>query len=199
MSQDIDRIFDSADAFGSLIGKIQFPFMPQVEPEGPSFLDTEACLCALQTSPGSETGGEIKWQCIGNQTDGVYTTRGGKWFDAQDGTATLSDRIDDGSNPPVAENPYRFDTSTGQFQEVEDDDSSLDSRNRVCTGRNRTSFSTSFYNARRQQEANEIPVDGLPCFRPGDPSGQLPAVPIVLQNERSWREKGCSEGFLCKL
>ncbi|RBA17277.1 hypothetical protein FPRO05_02001 [Fusarium proliferatum] len=88
----------------------QQPFLPGARPDTPSFLDTTACLCALRALPGldklAEAGanfdnGQAAWQCIGNQTQGVYNITSGKWYKAKNPKGSLDLPMEDNSNPPV--------------------------------------------------------------------------------------------------
>ncbi|KAI1772309.1 hypothetical protein F4818DRAFT_182589 [Hypoxylon cercidicola] len=165
----------------------QDPFLPQEVPQGPVFLDTQACLCGLRGTENlnSQTP---SWQCIGNQTQGVYSVTTGKWFNS----------VGKGSkeNLPMWDNTNGINTSRALMYNARNDsfvDASLSELtvwDRACTGINQTSFSTSYYGAAVALQRNETPVDAAPCWRPG-------AIPIQIQDDASWTANGCSEGFLC--
>ena len=142
----------------------QDPYFPQSEPQGPTFLDTEACVCALQDAPG--TGGNTaSWQCIGNQTNGVYITRAGKWFNGINDVSGVSNLpIYDNSSPPDTDNPLTFNTGNGSLEPA--NLNQLNVWDKACTGINKTSFSTSFYDAAAQQKRDEVPVAALPVRIP---------------------------------
>lgn len=167
----------------------QDPFLPIEGPFGPTFLDTEACVCALRATPGGDTVG---WQCLGNSTQGVYTTTGGKWFDAQTGgQAGVNGSVSDATNPPDMGKPQFYDSSRRQFVQIgADTKTNLDIFSTACTGENQTTFSTAFYRAAAQLDQNKIPDDALPCYRPG-------AIPMQIQEAESWIKDGCNLGFLC--
>lgn len=181
----------NGNSFAASIPPPQNPFLPLVAIRGPSFLDTEACLCALQETRERDSRDAV-WQCIGDQQDDVYETSSGKWFRARDDEGEVDGRIDDDSNPPSAEEPLVFDSDISALSSF-DNEEQLKLENRFCTGRNRTSFSTSFYRAAEQLENDEDPVDAVPCFKPPGT-----ALPVRIQNAESWLENGCLEGFLCK-
>ncbi|KAF9875361.1 hypothetical protein CkaCkLH20_07181 [Colletotrichum karsti] len=166
----------------------QDPYLPQVTPKGPSFLDTAACLCALRPIGDSSSG--AAWHCIGNQTQGVYEVTSGRWYDTLHGGNAADGSIDDDSNGPNTDKPMVF--SSGSLTESANDDG-LSEFDRACTGDNRTSFSTSFYEAARAIENGQEPLSAAPCYRR---DGQ--AVPIRIQDVQSWNTDGCSPGFLCQ-
>jgi len=166
----------------------QDPYYPQITPQGPSFLDTGACLCALQKTPTAKSKTAL-WHCIGNQTQNVYTTRTGKWFRTIHGGTKIHGPIDDASNGPQIEKTFIWDS--GSFKQSSSVDS-LSLYDRACTGINQTTFSTAFYRAAQEIADNQDAVDAAPCWRQG-------AFPIQLQDVTEWAEYGCREGFLCRL
>ncbi|KAL7622376.1 hypothetical protein AAE478_007880 [Parahypoxylon ruwenzoriense] len=165
----------------------QDPFLPQEVPEGPVFLDTQACLCALR-GPQALNSNDASWQCIGNQTEGVYMVTTGKWFNSLHGGSKEGLPMWDASNPPDTSNAFMWDTDIDSF--VEAVPSELSVWDRACTGENHTTFSTSYYRAATAIDAEQVPTDAAPCWRPG-------AVPIQIQNATGWQVNGCNEGFLC--
>ncbi|KAF4978771.1 hypothetical protein FZEAL_4906 [Fusarium zealandicum] len=176
----------------------QQPFVPAVEPEGPSFLDTEACLCALRGLPGvaKSTGDswrferdQAAWQCIGNQTEGVYNTTSGKWYKTEHGKGQGNLPMHDDSNPPKTGEELTWDIRSRSLKPLTDK-KRLDVYSRDCTGKNHSTFSTSFYRVLDQLDRDVLPIDAAPCWRPG-------ALPLQLQSVESWRKDGCREGFLC--
>ncbi|KAL0932310.1 uncharacterized protein CTRU02_213263 [Colletotrichum truncatum] len=164
----------------------QDPYFPQVEPQGPSFLDTSACLCAFRTINGSASA--AAWHCIGNQTEGVYTVNTGRWFNPLHAATNLNGSIDDASNGPNTEKSLRF--NSGSLTESTNDDG-LSVWDRACTGKNNTQFSTTFYAASKELDEDKQPISAIPCYREG-------AVPIHIQDVDDWKANGCSPGFLCQ-
>ncbi|KAK3303722.1 uncharacterized protein B0T15DRAFT_560977 [Chaetomium strumarium] len=173
----------------------QDPFLPLRRPGGPSFLDTEACLCQRQAPPGpSPPDGrpEYLWRCVGNRIEGASTATTGKWFRPRhDDRGEVSDirpiSIDDATNPPDTSASLQWDTASGSLVPGLE---SLSVWDRACTGENHTAFSTSFYRAASQIERGEVPVDAAPCWRAG-------AVPLQIQTVSHWQANGCLPGFLC--
>lgn len=166
----------------------QDPLLPQKAPIQPSFLDTGACLCELNGGPGPE----LAWRCAGNQTDmeAASPRRSGKWFITAF-NKTESHRLalppNDDSTPPITDRSYRYDTGSVRLVDGEEGLSVYD---RACTGRNHTTFSTSWYRAAAQMEKGERPVDAAPCWRPD-------TLPSQIQTVEEWLDHGCSPGFLC--
>ncbi|KAM0297798.1 hypothetical protein HYE67_003282 [Fusarium culmorum] len=176
----------------------QQPFLASEAPRGPTFLDTTACLCSLRALPGQNKlaeanaafdNGQAAWQCIGNQTQGVYNVTSGKWYKAKNAKGSLKLPMEDDSNPPVGKDLV-WDSKSKSLEPLEDKNT-LTVYDRDCTGTNRSSFSTSFYRATHQQLNDQLPYDAAPCWRPG-------ALPLQLQNISSWQNEGCREGFLCQ-
>ncbi|KAF5020767.1 hypothetical protein F66182_7195 [Fusarium sp. NRRL 66182] len=176
----------------------QQPFLAAEEPRGPTFLDDHACLCALRTLPGvakagsSFESGQAAWQCIGNQTQGIYNVTSGKWYKPKKAKGTTLLPMYDDSNPPIGDD-LLYDTSSRSLKPLKDDQDweRLSVYDRYCTGTNRSSFSSSFYQATNQQRAGQLPYAAAPCWRPG-------AMPLQLQNVSSWEKNNCMEGFLCQ-
>ncbi|KAI1850301.1 hypothetical protein JX266_004159 [Neoarthrinium moseri] len=175
----------------------QDPYLPYSDPDGPSFLDTGACVCALQVVEGSNVeenskNGNTAWQCIGNQTQGVYEVKTGKWFNSIGGTnldpTTLP--IYDAAHGPDISKTLAWDDGKKQLVEATDL-GKLSIYDQACTAKNETTFSTAFYRAADQIAKDQTPVDAAPCWRPGG------ALPVRIQTPESWRDAGCNEGFLC--
>ncbi|KAI0467486.1 hypothetical protein F4859DRAFT_493510 [Xylaria cf. heliscus] len=173
----------------------QDPFLPRESSYGPSFLDSSACLCALrQVKQGSEDDDEgtndndAAWQCIGNQTQGVYEVTTGKWFESLHGGHQISLPIYDASNGPDTSKALIWDANKDTF--VDADLEKLTPYDRACTGANQTTFSTAFYRALAEREAGDTLVSAAPCWRPG-------GVPVEIQDVTSWDSTGCPLGFLC--
>jgi hypothetical protein len=173
----------------------QQPFLPRVTPAGPSFLDTEACLCAFRPLPDI-TSGKAAWQCIGNQTQNVYVANTGKWFRPQNDPSNASfvngSAIDDASNPPDTGSTLLWDESkTALVDATAAGLAALSVFDGVCTGTNNTQFSTSFYRTANELATNSTPIDATLCWRPG-------ALSVQVQNVSDWQTNGCPTGFLCK-
>ncbi|KAI1387271.1 uncharacterized protein F4822DRAFT_430023 [Hypoxylon trugodes] len=166
----------------------QDPFLPQSNSLGPAFLDEQGCLCALRGTK-SINSQDASWECIGNQTQGVYAVTTGKWFNNQ-GTTSLQDNLPiwDASSKPDLSKALMYSNDTNALVDL--DAKKLSVWDQACTGRNRTGFSTSYYRASAQLQANNTPVDAAPCWRPG-------AISIEIQNVTNWNINGCNPGFLC--
>jgi hypothetical protein len=174
---------------GLIAGQLpQDPFLPQVTPRGPSFLDTGACLCALRTTPDPAES-NAAWHCLGNQTQGVYTATTGKWFKSVRGGRRFNLSIDDASNGPDTKGPLLWDPETNDLVPFTPP-GALSVFDRACTGENNTVFSAAFYRAVRDIASDRVPISAAPCWRPG-------AVPMQIQSVDSWVSQGCNEGFLC--
>ncbi|KAK4183830.1 hypothetical protein QBC35DRAFT_442609 [Podospora australis] len=199
-----DRATNRDEYLSAILGSgftkdLQLPFLPVGEPTGPTFLDTEACLCRRQNVPRSSQNekGRLLWRCIGNQTEQGSITltpagTSGKWFrpasgDERSAAEVLELPLYDASNPPAIDTWLRWDRPSGSMVAG---DETLSIWDKACTGRNRTSFSTSYYKAAAQRDKKEVPVDAAPCWRAG-------AVPMRLQSANQWQETGCLEGFYC--
>ncbi|KAI1090440.1 hypothetical protein F5B19DRAFT_322499 [Rostrohypoxylon terebratum] len=166
----------------------QDPFLPQDEPQGPVFLDTQACLCALRGTDDIFSG-ESAWECIGNQTQGVYQVTTGKWFNNIGNGSLKNDLgISDASNTPDTSRQLMYDGGSSSLVDVVLGNLSV--WDQACTGLNRSSFSTSYYRASDQLAKNNTPTDAAACWRPG-------AIPITIQQVGDWQKNGCNEGFLC--
>lgn len=169
------------------------PFYPYTTPEGPTFLDTEACVCALQQPPADNADSDMIWQCIGNRTLGMYDTTAGKWFrvDGERSSDNSSKPIRDQSQPPSTSEPLVWDETSSSFVAY---DSSTEGRltifEQACTANNNSVFSTAFYRASDAIANDELPVDALPCWVPG-------AFPLPIQDVDMWQDQGCNEGFWC--
>ncbi|KAI0540590.1 hypothetical protein GGR58DRAFT_119770 [Xylaria digitata] len=171
----------------------QDPFLPRESSYGPSFLDDAACLCALQQveqdDNGKRANSDVAWQCIGNQTQGVYTVNTGKWFESLHGGSRVDLPVYDASNGPDTSKALTWDTRENTF--VDANPQGLTPYDRACTGVNQTTFSTAFYRAIAEKEAGDDPVSAAPCWRPGG------GVPVEIQDVDSWSSTGCPLGFLC--
>ncbi|VUC28975.1 unnamed protein product [Clonostachys rosea] len=161
----------------------QHPFIPREELTGPAFLDTGACLCALQDSP-SKDAKNVVWQCIGNQTQGVYKVDTGKWFNALHDSMKIGKAIEDDSNGPETNKTLAL--VDGKFQEREPNSAQFSVYDRACTGKNHSIFSTAYYRVLEANGTEETPVDILPCWRVG-------AGPVQIQDVESWSSKGCQD------
>ncbi|KAH9886556.1 hypothetical protein F4778DRAFT_471367 [Xylariomycetidae sp. FL2044] len=163
----------------------QDPYLPQEDSYGPSFLDTNACLCSLR-QPTKD--GTVAWQCIGNQTDPTN----GKWYNSLHGGNNVDLPIEDASNPPDTGKTLRWNAGSQTLIDMDQNHlNDLTPFDKACTGINQTTMSTSFYRAFAANEAGTTPYDAAPCWRPS-------AIPLTIQNVTSWESKGCGEGFLCQ-
>ncbi|PNH48022.1 hypothetical protein VD0004_g343 [Verticillium dahliae] len=180
--------FESNATFLTTIGQPQAPLLPRVQAEGPTFVDTQACICSLRTTPGQD--GAAGWRCLGNRTEEMYLTNDGKWFNAQNDAATLDGPIHDATNPPDTTKALMWADDKSELVPITGNND-LPVYDQTCSGTNHTTFSTSYYRAAAQLERDEAPVDGAPCFRPG-------AVSVQIQTIDEWQEHGCAEGFLCQ-
>ena len=191
LAANISSLLGGPDV-SALIARIpQDPFVPSGGvPTTPAFLDDGACLCALQQLPHAKGQNSLAWQCIGNQTQDVYSIMSGKWFNSQNGGAAIDLAINDNSNPPDTSQQLVWDYQSESLVPLQKE-SNLSPNDAACTGNNRTSFSTTFYRASEHALKGQLDPYALPCLRPG-------AVPVLLQDAKSWQSHGCSEGFLCK-
>ncbi|OKL59300.1 hypothetical protein UA08_05039 [Talaromyces atroroseus] len=164
----------------------QDPFYPQETPQGPSFVDSGGCVCALQETPAADSSDAV-WHCIGNQTEGVYTSTGGKWFNTINGGNVTDGAINDKSNGPQTSQWLIWNSTS---LEASSDASSLSPYDSACTGQNRTAFSTTFYQAAEELAINQTALAAATCWRSG-------ASAVQIQNLTDWQTQGCSEGFLC--
>lgn len=172
----------------------QAPFLPVWDPLGPTFLDTEACLCGLRTSP-EDGSNNAAWQCIGNQTQNLYVVNSGKWFHTANGGTNVNLSIHDASNPPQVDRPLLFNQNARSFTPLtEERQKSMTVWDRHCTGQNHSTFSTAFYRSWTAYQENQVPFDGFPCWRP-----DALLLPVRLQSPEDWLKNGCREGFLCTL
>lgn len=148
-------------------------------PEGPFFIDTGSCGCALR-----EELDKAAWRCLVSATDGMYEGQDGKWFYAvsQNNKASLKDPINSDSNPPDPSTEYEI--RDDRWSRIPDDGTPEDDG---CTGQNATEASSTFY----------AKLSGLksgkdnPCWQPG-------TLPLVIQDATQWNATGCKLGFFCE-
>lgn len=169
-----------------------FPLLPPLDSmamhpaafSAPIFVDSQACLCGIQANKEA-----VAWQCVGNHTQ-INTPEFGKWFAAtKDDKDTISHGFAADTNPPDLKKPLVFNKQSKSLEPL--DKQNLDIRDSVCTGVNRTLFSTSFYQSLDDLANKKTPIDALPCILGN-------ATPLQIQNASSWIKDGCLEGFLCK-
>ena len=175
---------------------IQTVFGSQI-PKGPDFIDSAACRCSLRKVPESvqgANGNEVAWRCIGDQTEAPYEGVSGKWFYPQNKGREEEQQQPEASarNPPDLSTAYVVVDGGARrgsaFQEQGSvDDPELSELDAPCDGRNNTLATTFYY-----QEIARLRA-GLPPQLCADPN----AVPVILQNETSWNQTGCLEGFHC--
>ncbi len=182
----------SSNLFGSFNAP-QDPFLPRWVAQGPVFLDTNACICALQSALHNTTS--QVWECLGNATSNPYMSTSGKWFPTASGVGNVTAALNGASNPPLTDRPLVATNDTTLVPLASVNPNPLSIFDQACTGLNRTNFTTSYYRATDEIAKQETPVDGAPCFRPG-------AVPIPIAGVSSWQNEtgffGCKEGFFCK-
>ena len=172
-------------------GSVQDPFLPQWPSQGPIFLDTGACICALRVPPPDNDPKQMQWRCHGNATDNIYIGNGGKWYaPGHDISDAKSLPVEDGSDPPKTDVTFISQGKGGLVDLGTVGPDPLSLQDQACTGLNQTSFSTSYYRAGIELAANQTPVDAAPCYLAG-------AIPIKLQHETSWLDEGCHQGFFC--
>ena len=165
------------------------PFWPRWPANGPVFLDTGACTCALQSAPDQNTTTQV-WRCQGNATSYAYAGTSGKWFNAPI-TGILSSEIDDASNPPALGSALVYSNDTEALVPlVSVNPDPLSVYDQACTGVNETLFSTAYYKTTHELSQNRTPVDAAPCWREG-------ALPIPIRNTSTWQVGGCGKGFFC--
>lgn len=168
----------------------QDPFLPRESNYGPSFLDSSACLCSLQQVNEGAKNGDAAWQCIGNQTQGVYRVTTGKWFESRHGGREVELPIYDASNAPDTHKALSWDSREDTF--VDADLETFTPHDRACTGVNQTTFSAAFYGAVAEKKAGDELISAAPCWQPG-------GIPVGIQDVTSWGSTGCPLGFLCVL
>ncbi|KAI1204021.1 hypothetical protein F5X97DRAFT_330106 [Nemania serpens] len=166
----------------------QDPFLPRESNYGPSFLDSSACLCSLQQVNEGAKNGDAAWQCIGNQTQGVYRVTTGKWFESRHGGREVELPIYDASNAPDTHKALSWDSREDTF--VDADLETFTPHDRACTGVNQTTFSAAFYGAVAEKKAGDELISAAPCWQPG-------GIPVGIQDVTSWGSTGCPLGFLC--
>lgn len=167
----------------------QDPFLPNWPVTGPTFLDNGACICAIQDVVDGERS-TTAWRCRGNSTDSIYEGKSGVWFYATSQGGSSSN-ANDNSNPPDLTDAFVFPDGSTSLVRLDDlNPSPLSIFDQACTGVNETTFSTAFYRAAGEQEANQPPVDGAPCWRLG-------ALPIEIVNASAWQQDRCGKGFFC--
>ena len=175
--------------------------IPTSLPNGPIFVDTASCQCALQakqdTEPNSQ-GRNQAWRCIGNATENVYSGHSGKWFfPVNEGSKTdVNQTFSWANNPPDTAQPYVLQNNQDNTKALyipfnATDPSLLSVFDQACTGQNDTQLSGPFYQALADFEEGKIPTAARLCVSSS-------AVPITIQNASSWNDKGCNLGFLCK-
>ena len=169
------------------------PFLPRWPAQGPVFLDTNACICALQKAPDGNTSSQV-WECQGNSTSDPYTSTSGKWFNTANAVGNVSTALNDASNPPVTDYPFVVSGNSTLVPLASVDPNPLSVFDQACTGINRTNFTTSYYRAKDELDNKQTPIDAAPCWRPG-------AIPIPLTKASSWQNEtgffGCRQGFFC--
>jgi hypothetical protein len=150
------------------------------EPNGPFFLDTGRCRCALQGKLSADA-----WRCIGNATENLYVGDSGKWFYAsnKNNSSSLKDPLNSDSNPPDTSHQYMI--LDNQFEPIAKN-KTFAAQDLSCTGKNDTVLSSQLY-----QTIAAVNSGNVPCWQPG-------TIPLVIQTPIDWAAHGCNLGFLCK-
>ena len=174
--------------------------IPSKAPDGPFFVDTASCQCAIQPTRQIEVHNSQPheaWRCIGHGSDDVYVGDNGKWFfpikPVSEGSKDTSEPVYWADNPPNSKAPYVVDNSTNvlRFQPLDaGDGSKLSLVDNACTGENSTEQSAKYYASAKDVQAGRPPSSVALCY-PG-------TQPVTLGNASFWNDHGCNLGFLCK-
>ena len=173
---------------------------PSTAPDGPAFVDTASCQCALQPTRQIKVQKHQPhevWRCVGDSNGDIYKGDNGKWFfpihPVTDGSEDVSKPIDWADNPPNSQAPYLVSNSSNvpQFEPFNSTDASqLSLVDNACTGENSTDQSAQYYASVDDIKAGRTPSNAAVCL-----SGMQP---YPLQNATEWTNDGCSLGFFCK-
>ena len=167
-------------------------------PQGPFYIDTESCQCALQlynqTAVTSAHSREA-WRCIGDHKENAYTGENGKWFlptDKNDGSLIDTNESDYwAGTPPDLQKTYIINNATHELQPLDANvESQLSIVDQACSGQNDTEQSTRYYDEVKQVESGNQPIPPPLCY-----GG---TQPVELQNASAFADKGCNLGFFCK-
>ncbi|KAI9658131.1 MAG: hypothetical protein M1831_003976 [Alyxoria varia] len=154
-------------------------YYPTDPPQGPDFIDTGHCHCALRDVP-DRTG--QAWRCLGDAQENIYKGSSGKWFRPE---------REDGISPPVRDTTLVVPRGSNHLVDVGDlDEDPFTPFDRACTGKRNAATSQTLAQARQEQAAGKTAVSAAMCWKRG-------AVPMILQNQSSWMDDGCSRGFYC--
>ena len=147
--------------------------------QGPDFIDTGHCHCAVVGLPDL-TG--TAWRCLGDAQKNIYQGHSGKWFRFEE----------DSLSPPDRDTPLVVPPGSNDLVEVRSlDKDPFTPFDRACTGKKKADITQTLDRARREQEDGKTPVSAAMCWRRG-------AAPMMLQNQSSWMNDGCSRGFYCE-
>lgn len=167
-------------------------------PDGPQFVDSGNCLCALQDYPGADqTSATLAWRCLGNnkKNEKIYNGDSGKWYKPRAGDTAedpKSLRVNDASLPPDDRTAFvaQPDNPANLVPLNSTNTNPLSTFDQACTGRNVTLLSQHYYAAQNQIAKKQTPTAAITCL-----SG---AVPQTIQNVTSWNSTGCLPGFQCQ-
>lgn len=135
-------------------------------PQGPFYLDTESCQCALQTPNQTDVDRvSVKaWRCTGYIKDNAYIGENGKWLlpiNEDDGSAmdTSTGEPDyRGGIPPNLQETYIIHNVTHELQTLDDTvRSQLSIIDNACSGKNDTLQSQKYYEAVEQFKVGIAP------------------------------------------
>jgi len=174
--------------------------IPSKAPDGPFFVDTASCQCAIQPTRQIEVHNaqpHEAWRCIGKGSEDVYVGDNGKWFfpvkTVSEGSKDTSEPVYWADNPPNSKAPYVVDNSTNvlRFQPLDaGGGSELSLVDNACTGENSTEQSARYYASANDIKAGR-PVSSAALCYPG-------TQPVTLGNASFWNDHGCNLGFFCK-
>ena len=162
--------------------------LKDAQPQGPFFIDTGGCGCALQEKLSRDA-----WRCIANLTENAYDGDSGKWYYAanQANPASIQAPENSDSNPPDTGTAYEIKDnnfwSSSEANSTDPTSDTQDIQDVYCTGDNSTQASAQFY----QTLADVISGKDLPCWQPG-------TLPLQIQSAESWNQTGCNAGFFCE-
>ncbi|KAF2101114.1 ABC transporter-like protein [Rhizodiscina lignyota] len=164
-------------------------------PEGPQFIDSGNCLCALQEFQGADQ--TTAWRCLGSnkKNQNIYQGVSGKWYKPETDNSAIDPHalaVNDDSLRPNNHTAFVAEPGSRQslvaLNSVKKDPLSI--FDRACTGHNVTELSQSYYGAQQQIANKQTPTAAATCF-----SG---ALPLTIQNSTSWNKTGCYPGFQCQ-
>ena len=147
-------------------------------PQGPFYLDTESCQCALQAPNQTDVGSNsVKaWRCTGYIKDNAYVGENGKWFLPidEDGGAAMDIDTDEpdyrGGIPPNLQETYIIHNVTHELQILDDTvRPQLSVVDSACSGKNDTLQSGKYYEAVEQSKLGVAPQARERCAARTEP------------------------------